>query len=100
MNENITLNEVVARFLTLSVSQKQLFLATYASELTILARGHFLDKDYELARQCNESIHRITGHIASLARRPEAAPDESFIDMIVKSAAQKGWGDLVLRSLK
>lgn len=82
------------------IMRKQLFLATYASEITILARGHFADKNYELARQCNESVHRLSGYVASLLRSPEAAADASFIDMLVQGASQKGWSEILVRSLQ
>jgi len=100
MNKIENLNDVVSRLPTLSVARKQLFLAKYASEITILARSHFVDKDYELARLFNESVHRITGYVASLAESPESAAHESFINMLVKGASQKGLGKHVVKSLR
>jgi hypothetical protein len=100
MNTKITLDEVASLLVAMPLLQKQLFLASYASEITILARGYFADKNFETARQCNESLHRLSGHMGTLLRKPEAAADANFIAMIVQAAKQKGWGEILIRSLQ
>lgn len=85
-------------FLTMDVHQRQRFLTIYAHELTVLARVHLADGEWEAARQCNESLHRITGYLASSARSPEATVDVSFILMIVNVARERGWGQILRES--
>jgi len=82
---------IVARVSAMPASQRIGFMARYAHELTIRARAHFVDGDYEAARHCNESIHMLTGHISALSRGPDAARDLSFARMLVDVAAQRSW---------
>jgi hypothetical protein len=102
MNRSIAPDEIAPLFREMTPFQKRNFLAAYAHELTIVARMHFADEEYELARQCNESLHRLTGYLASSSSRsPEAEveTDSSFIEMMVQGANHRGWTDILIRSL-
>ena len=64
-------------------------LLNYCVWLTILARMDFLDGNFDGAKDCNETLHRILGF---LCHSPEPSFEEqrpSMIDMIVHSAAHK-----------
>lgn len=100
MSDKITFEGVGPRFAAMTPAQRQLFLATYAHEITILARGHFAEKDLESARLCNETLHRVVGHLGTLLRNPTAAVESSFAEMLVAGAIQKGWGEILLRSMQ
>ncbi len=100
MNDKITLEGVGPRFVAMTPVQRQLFLATYAHEITILARGHFAEKNFESARLCNETLHRLVGHMGSLLRNPAPVVEPSFAEMLVAGAVQKGWGEILLRSMQ
>jgi hypothetical protein len=84
----------------MTLANKQLFLAGYAYELTVLARGCFEDGEFDTARACNETIHRLMGFLVKLGRGAGADSEESFVEMIVAGAQQKGFGQLLLRALQ
>jgi NAD(P)-dependent dehydrogenase (short-subunit alcohol dehydrogenase family) len=99
MNEAFSADDFVARVLAMRTTQHVRFLARYGHELTILARVAFLDDDYESARACNETLHRILGHIGAVLTNTDATRDERFARMLVESADQRGRADLLVRSL-
>jgi hypothetical protein len=100
MNEDITIDSVPAYFLKMSSMQRQLFLTRYVHQITIFERGYFADKNYESARLCNETIHRIVGYMSSPLLNPEGIIESSFIETIIASAAQKGWSEVLLRLIR
>jgi len=97
-NDQITLQEVPQRFVGITAVERQLFLAIYAHELTILARHYFAEQDFAAARLCNETLHRLVAYIGKLLRNPSLV-ESSFADMLVAGAIQKGWGDILCRSM-
>ena len=100
---SMALEEIALFFVEMTPLQKQLFLAAYAHELTILARMYFVDENYEQAKYCNETLHRLTGYLGSSPLwKPEAAvaTDVNFIEMIIQSAKHRGWSEIVTRSLQ
>jgi hypothetical protein len=100
MNRSLALNDLPSYFVAMEAPRRLLFLAIYSSEITILERGYFVDKNYEAARLCNESIHRIAGYMASLLSNPEAAVESAFMEMLIQGARQKGWSQILVRSLE
>lgn len=87
-------------FCSLPAACQMLFFSLYAAELTIFARGHFLDGEVMMAQACNETLHRVLGYLSELIRSQSSAPDSSFFDAVVEGARQKGWTDIVARSLR
>jgi|SRR6266568_1197800 len=87
-------------FLVMNVDERVRFLALYAHELTILARMHFKDGDWEAARQCNETVHRIVGYLGTALLNPDALVHESFIAMTTNGAQERGWGQILQQSLR
>jgi hypothetical protein len=84
--------QVTAELRSRPVAALNLALVQYCLELTILARCYFLENKLELAEQCNESIHRILGYVGTeLRNKANAGQKDSMIDLVVQSAAQKGW---------
>lgn len=100
MREAFNASDASEEFISLSVTRQTLFLSLYASEITTLARGYFVDGDAEMAQKCNESLHRILGYLSRLIRDQMPAPDKSFFEMLVQGAQQKGWTDILARSLR
>lgn len=86
-------------FVGLSSGRQRLFLALYALELTILARGCFVDGNLARAQQCNESLHRIVGYLAARLREEAKSADVDFVDALVRGAQEKGWTELLRRAL-
>jgi hypothetical protein len=94
------MNEIPQNFLAMNVDERQRFLTAYAHELTVLARMHFADSEWEPARECNESLHRILGYLLSAMRDQDAYKNRSFIEMIVKGAHARGWSHILQRTLQ
>lgn len=97
-NESRT-EEIRDGYLTMTMGDRQRFLAAYAHELTILARGHFADRAWEPAGQCNETIHRIVGHLASSREDSDPLAAGSFIDMLIAGAEARGWSWVLHRTM-
>lgn len=93
-------NDVIAGFLSMPLARQLLFLSLYASEITVLARGYFVDGDVGMAQKCNESLHRIMGYLSRLIRDQVPASDRGFAEMLFQGAQKKGWTDILIRSLK
>ena len=55
---------VLERYRQLSDDQRRRAFARFIHRVTIDARDKFLDGRTELARQCNETVHRVSGFIA------------------------------------
>jgi hypothetical protein len=57
-------SNLLERYRRLSDDQRRRALASFIHRVTIDARDKFLDGRIELARQCNETVHRVSGFIA------------------------------------
>lgn len=78
-----------------------LFLCRYIHELTVAARGYFLEQEFERARLCNESIHRIAGHVCFiLCGMVPSGANESFVSMLIDGANARGWSSMLERSFR
>lgn len=100
MSDRSDATTVATQFVAMSDELRQEFLLVYAHELTILARGYFLEEKFGEARSCNETIHRILGFVLTIAdhsNRPTIATVEGFVSMLEASARERGWS-LILRS--
>ncbi len=96
MTDLETREDVISRFVAMDTRQRLMFLADYAHQLTIRARGYFVDNNFESERLCNEALHRISGHMTKYRRTVSERDARSFITMIMAGAAQRGWsGDLL-----
>jgi hypothetical protein len=100
MREAFDPSDASRTFCSLPAARQMLFFSLYAAELTILARGHFVDGEVGRAQQCNETMHRTLGYLSRLLRDQIPAPDSSFFDALVKGAKQNGWTYMVAWSLK
>lgn len=76
------------------------FYLAYAHQITITARWSYDELDSVLRlRDCNETLHRLAGHLLELqAGRVDAATEESFAGMIVADAESRGWLATLRRS--
>lgn len=91
MSSDSRSDEIREKYLTMQVVDRQRFLAAYAHELTILARGHFANREWEAACECNESIHRVVADLSSSPRERDPGADRSFVDMLLVGAKARGW---------
>lgn len=84
-----------AAFSALTEQQQALVLASYAFELTILARDGYeagTEKlsDPQLVRRINEVQHRVTIAVVSRLKNDKSRyPDDVLMDIIVGSGADK-----------
>lgn len=76
------------------------FYAAYLHEITIVARDGYDPIAFEHLRQCNETIHRIAGHLNALFDSGNSGGIDSFARMCVIVAEKRGWLGIVERSLK
>lgn len=100
MSRSSDLGAVAAQFCSMPQANKQVFIARYAYELTVLARGYFEDREFDKARVCNEKLHRLMGFLVKLGRGTGADSEESFIEMIIAAAQQDGLGQLLVGALQ
>jgi hypothetical protein len=100
MMPQLSIDEVVPVFLRMSAAQRQLCLSAYTHEITILARAHFQEREFEKARLCNETIHRIAAYSMSLLDHEPRPLESSFIDGLAGGAVQRGWVDILVRSVE
>ena len=100
MNDKITFEQIASRFAAMTPPQKHLFLVNYAHQITTLARANFAEQNVESARLCNETLHRVLGYLGTVLRNPSTTDESSFIEMLVAGAAQKGWSEILLRSMQ
>ncbi|WP_408890838.1 hypothetical protein ACJ2CR_11420 [Myxococcus faecalis] len=85
-----------ACILVLPEERRPWFYLAYAHQVTIVAREHFLDARVERARRCNETLHRLTGHLARLhSGEVDTATETSFVKMVVGGADSEGWLSLL-----
>ena len=88
--------EMKAAFAALTEEQQTLVLASYAHELTLVARGGYEAgteqlSDPALVRRVNEVQHRVTGAIVSrLISSKERYPDDVLIDIIAGESERDG----------
>lgn len=75
------IDPVVARFRVMTDAERRNALARFVHELTIAARGAFLEDNFEQARWCNETIHRVSGVLM------KTTLEESFVETLTES----GW---------
>lgn len=97
MNEHFPADDLKQLFLQLDGKARQQALVAYGHELTILARMHFSDGEVDGARACNESLHRLMGHLR--AQPEDARAQESFIGMTVEVAQRRGWTQILRQAL-
>lgn len=76
---------LVTRFRMMSDTQRREVLLSYLHELTILARAYFADSEFDRARLCNETVHRVTGFMLG----PLMGDD--FLETLAVGAREKGW---------
>lgn len=83
----------------MSTSGRILFYLTYAHRVTIVAREFYDDLDSLRLRDCNETLHRLAGHLVKLQSiGVDSATEESFAKMIVADAGSRGWLSMLRRS--
>ena len=92
--------QVIQKLLGLSVHDLNAVLIQYALELTILARAHFLEGDFESAKDCNESLHRILGFVEKRLKNKSREQVDSMVDAVVASAAKKARLQILLDSIQ
>jgi hypothetical protein len=63
----------------------------YSLQLTISARACFIGGEFELAKKCNETVHRLLGYILKQLTVGAADQTQSMIAMVVADAAKNGW---------
>lgn len=81
-------------------ANQERFVALYAYELTVLARGYFDDKEYGRALKCNETIHRLMGFLMTLLDESKHPESESFLEMVRAGANANRWGQVLLLALR
>jgi|GraSoiStandDraft_4_1057263.scaffolds.fasta_scaffold825495_2 hypothetical protein len=88
--------EIKDAFSALTEEQQTLVLASYAHELTLVARGGYEAGteqllDPALVRRVNEVQHRVTSAIVSrLASSNKRSPDDVLIDIIAGESERDG----------
>ncbi len=76
------------------------FYAAYLHEITMVAREGYDPIDFEHLRQCNETLHRIAGHLNALFDSGDLGDIGSFARMCISVAENRGWLGIVERALK
>ena len=97
-------NLLIERLLRLSDSRQVLAYLTYAHGVTVIARETYPEvtdvPKPDLARECNETLHQLSGHPKRLLDgTSDAQSNRSFAEMVVQSAVQCRWLSLLERAV-
>jgi hypothetical protein len=91
-------------FLTLTDSEKQIYLAFVSHDLTLHGRGFGLylsgEEQSRGFKGLNELQHQLSGHIAGLGLGRDRYPDDVLWKMLNEQAASYGIGAHLQKSLE
>jgi hypothetical protein len=100
MNRQEVVRELVLRLQSLSREHLASVLVQYALELTILARAYHLEERVDLAKDCNEVLHRLLGFLGKQLRGAGDEERDSMIHTLVESASKKGRLEILKGSVR
>ena len=99
MNNELPPENLITEICELPTGQFRLLLVRYVASLTIAARMHFADKEYESAQSCNETLHKILGFLADDLALGRMGNRRSMTELVVTGAGHHNRLSMVKKAL-